>query len=315
MKKLILLAAVIFAFSAAKAQIDPSMGTPPQPTEFGKCYAKCWISDKYDYVEERVQLTGGETTSKKVPAKYETAYEEVLIKEASTKYVAIAAVYETITKKVMSKEGSCKVNYTPAQYETKTTQKLVAAASGQWERKLKTPNCLSSNPDDCYILCWVEVPAVYDYDVDMVEISAEKYDTIYTGEEYTTVTVTALKTPATYTVSDVPAKYKSVPVQKLVKCEDIITNTTDATYKTNKRKVLIEAGGYTDWVEVVCDIDIDVSLVKRVQQKLNALGYNTGTPDGIMGSNTKRALEKYQTDKGLPVGNLNIATMESLGVK
>ena len=77
---------------------------------------------------------------------------------------------------------------------------------------------------------------------------------------------------------------------------------------------MISKGGYTNWVEVVCDTDIDSYLIKRVQQKLNDLGYGSGTPDGIMGANTRRALEKYQADNNLPVGNLNIATMQKLGV-
>jgi len=79
--------------------------------------------------------------------------------------------------------------------------------------------------------------------------------------------------------------------------------------------VLVSKGGYTNWVEVVCDTDIDSYLIKRVQTKLNELGYNAGPADGIMGSGTRRALEKYQADNKLPVGNLNIATMQKLGVQ
>jgi hypothetical protein len=34
-----------------------------------------------------------------------------------------------------------------------------------------------------------------------------------------------------------------------------------------------------------------------------------------MGSKTKAALTKFQQDKGLPVGNLNIETLKALGVQ
>jgi len=34
-----------------------------------------------------------------------------------------------------------------------------------------------------------------------------------------------------------------------------------------------------------------------------------------MGSKTRAALVKYQTDNGLPVGNLNIETLKALGVQ
>jgi len=153
MKRILLTTLILIAAFTVKAQIDPSMGTPPEPGEYGKCYAKCWIPDKYDYVEERVQISGGETTTKVIPAKYNTTTERVLVKEASTKYIPVAAVYETQTKQVLVKEGNCKINYSPAEYQTKTTQKLVKEATGAWERKLKAPNCLSANPDDCLVWC------------------------------------------------------------------------------------------------------------------------------------------------------------------
>lgn len=43
----------------------------------------------------------------------------------------------------------------------------------------------------------------------------------------------------------------------------------------------------------------DSSAVKYVQETLNSLGYNCGTPDGIMGNNTKNAILSYQKDRGM----------------
>ena len=40
---------------------------------------------------------------------------------------------------------------------------------------------------------------------------------------------------------------------------------------------------------------------ERLQEKLNAAGYNCGTPDGAAGKKTKAAITSYQTDKGLTV--------------
>lgn len=40
----------------------------------------------------------------------------------------------------------------------------------------------------------------------------------------------------------------------------------------------------------------DISLI---QQRLNSLGYNAGTPDGDYGSLTENAVEKFQRDRGL----------------
>lgn len=38
--------------------------------------------------------------------------------------------------------------------------------------------------------------------------------------------------------------------------------------------------------------------IKKLQQTLNQRGYNTGTPDGIAGANTRRAFARWQADNG-----------------
>jgi|GEM_PF-2187670 len=45
----------------------------------------------------------------------------------------------------------------------------------------------------------------------------------------------------------------------------------------------------------------DPTLVKQIQQGLNRLGFNTGTPDGIYGPGTRKAIEAFQKDQQLAV--------------
>jgi len=53
--------------------------------------------------------------------------------------------------------------------------------------------------------------------------------------------------------------------------------------------------------------------VTDVQQALNALGYEAGPVDGLIGSKTRGAIRAYQTDAGLPVtGEPDTAFLESL---
>jgi peptidoglycan hydrolase-like protein with peptidoglycan-binding domain len=48
---------------------------------------------------------------------------------------------------------------------------------------------------------------------------------------------------------------------------------------------------------------------------LKSRGYDAGPEDNVMGARTKAALTQFQKDKGLPVGQLNIETLKSLGVQ
>lgn len=55
--------------------------------------------------------------------------------------------------------------------------------------------------------------------------------------------------------------------------------------------------------------------IKKAQEKLNDLGYNCGTPDGIIGSKTKKAIKSFQKDNDLKVtGTLNSETKKKLGL-
>ncbi|MCI7093903.1 MAG: peptidoglycan-binding protein [Lachnospiraceae bacterium] len=57
----------------------------------------------------------------------------------------------------------------------------------------------------------------------------------------------------------------------------------------------------------------DKETTKNVQEVLNSLGYDCGTPDGIAGDMTKTAVSKYQEDHGLYVsGNIDDSLIKSL---
>ena len=47
----------------------------------------------------------------------------------------------------------------------------------------------------------------------------------------------------------------------------------------------------------------DASVVKEIQEKLNAAGFDCGTPDGVAGSGTKKAIQAYREAKSLTQGD------------
>jgi hypothetical protein len=57
-------------------------------------------------------------------------------------------------------------------------------------------------------------------------------------------------------------------------------------------------------------------VIRQVQQRLQAVGYNPGTVDGAMGPQTRDALRWFQNTKGLrPTGEPDEATLDALGVR
>ena len=77
---------------------------------------------------------------------------------------------------------------------------------------------------------------------------------------------------------------------------------------------MVRQGGFTDWVEVLCQAKVTAAKVAEVQSALATQGFYTGSIDNQLGAQTKQALMEYQRANGLPVGNLNVETLKSLGV-
>jgi hypothetical protein len=58
------------------------------------------------------------------------------------------------------------------------------------------------------------------------------------------------------------------------------------------------------------------NLFLKAQKRLIQLGYDPGTPDGLYGPKTKKAITQYQKDIGLlQTGELNQATISSLNIE
>lgn len=55
--------------------------------------------------------------------------------------------------------------------------------------------------------------------------------------------------------------------------------------------------------------------IKKIQEKLNELGYDCGTPDGKIGKKTIAAIKKFQKDRGLTIdGIAGTKTKKELGI-
>ena len=132
--------------------------------------------------------------------------------------------------------------------------------------------------------------------------------------EYTTVTRRVIKTPASTREEVIPAEFATV-TRRVVKTP-ATTRTIDvpAEYQTLTKRRLVSEGGFSEWREVLCGNKVTDYTVRQIQSALRSRGYDPGPADNVMGARTKSALTKYQQDNGLPVGNMDLKTLESLGI-
>lgn len=76
-----------------------------------------------------------------------------------------------------------------------------------------------------------------------------------------------------------------------------------AEYQTVTKKQLVEKGGFTDWVEVVCEPEVTQTDIQKVQIALKDLGYDVDVQEenAIIDVKTKKALVQFQKDYGVPI--------------
>ena len=304
---------IALGFTLSYAQ-DTPFGDLPPTSEYGKCYAKCKIPDVYETVSVQKLKKESSTKLTKVPAVYETVTETVLAKEASIKYKTVAATFKTVSKQMMVEPEKVTLRTIPAKYRTESKQVLVSPARGEWVRKKKSANCFSQNPDDCYVACYEEIAAVYRTEkFQVLDTPATTVEDVKPAK-YKTVTRKVIDTPARVEEIPVEAQYKTVTKKVLVSPETTREEVIPAVYTDVSEKRLVSEGGFTVWTEILCANRTTSTKVRSVQSALKAAGYNPGPIDGVMGIMTQAALKQYQTDKGLPVGNMNLETLTSLGV-
>ncbi len=72
--------------------------------------------------------------------------------------------------------------------------------------------------------------------------------------------------------------------------------------------------GKVAWQPILCETNTTKGVVQRLQVALKDKGFDPGRVDGVIGSETMRAVTAYQKSKQQPSGQLTLETLKSLDV-
>lgn len=296
---------------AAPAKFVGADLLPPSANP-GECYARVFVpatfrTDSYDVLKREAS-----TKIEVIPARYEWATEQVLVQEASERLEVVPAQYEWRTEEVLVKPASKQIVEVPAVYEWTEERVLDQPAHTVWKEGRGPIERVSNTTGE--ILCLVEVPATYKVVRKRVLKSAATTREIAIPEEYKSVRKRVMTQGPTTRKIDIPAKYETVRVRRLVEPENSRTIEIPAQYQTVTRTAKVSEGQMA-WREILCETNVSPGIVRDIQRALQAAGHAPGPIDGQLGGQTMTAVSAFQRSKGLPTGNLTIATVEALGVK
>lgn len=303
------------------------------------------VPAEFETLTERVMIKPETKRLIAVPAEYETVTETYEMEAAYTKIEVLQPQFETVTERVETKPASTKwmkksadanclsanpddclvwcLVETPAEYQT-ITKRVNKGCDGSG---IAAAGCIRT----------IEVPAkMGTLTVHKVKTPATTREEIVPAE-YKNVTVHKLKTPATTGGVEIPAEYitltkQVVKVPATTREEEIPAETRTITTRVVKtpsttltedipaetvtvtKRRLLKPGEFSEWREILCGEKVTGYTIHQIQAALLSAGYDPGPIDNTMGARTKAALIKFQKDKNLPVGNLDLETLKALGV-
>lgn len=284
----------------------------PPNAKPGHCYARVVIPETYKTEMQRVLVSQEDSKITTTPARYETVQEKVLVSEAYDKLKVIPATYKTVTEKVLVKEATTKLITQPAEYKTVTEQVLVKPAYTTWKKGRGPIEKIDDATGE--IMCLVEVPAEYKTVTRKELVQPERTVEQQIPAVYKTVTKKVVDQPARTETVTVPAVYKTVDVVKQVEPPKEKKTIIPAVYKDVPKQVKVTDADL-EWREILCETNTTQDVVRRLQSKLEAKGYDPVWIDGVYGAKTRAAVVAYQKDNNLPSGQLTMQTLDHLGVK
>jgi len=224
-----------------------------------------------------------------VPRTTKTVTKKILLEPSVAKKVAVEPKYEYIEVQKLVEPAKSRVIHIPAKYQTINRRKKIADAKYIWSN-IATNNVRDSIDSQCGRICLVETPAKYKRVSKQIVVTPASSKKIKTAPTYKIVKIKKILKPAYFKHITVPTEYKIVRVEK------------------ERTK------GFAKWMPVVCESNMNSTIVKKVQKALQDAGFYKGEINGIWNLESKSATREYQRANGLTVTRLSIETMKSLGI-
>lgn len=283
----------------------------PPSNKLGECYAQVFVPPVFKTEVQRELIKESTEQIEKVPAKYEFIEQTIMVKEPSERLEVIPATYEWIEEKVLVQPETERIEIVPPVYETVQERVVETPAHSVWKKGSGPFQRMNHATGD--MVCLVEVPPTYKTLEKRVLKTPATTRTVKIPAQYRIVKKRVLKTPAKTQTVKVPGEYSTIKVKKMVAPAYLKRVTIPAQYHEVNKQVKMR-NGKIEWRPVLCQTNVTQGIVRSLQNALQEMSFDPGPIDGVLGRQTLAAVEAYQQAKGLPVGNLTLETLESLGL-
>ena len=283
----------------------------PPNAKAGECWARTFIAPTYRTVTEQVLKRGESERLELIPAQYTWEKQSVLVSEASHRMEIIPAKYQWVEEKVLVKPESKRLVEVPAQYEMQQERVLVKEAHTVWKKGRGPIEKIDHATGE--IMCLVEVPASYKTVTKRVMVSPPTTKELFIPAEYKTIKKRVMVEPPKERRVEIPAEFKTVKVRKMLTPPQKRKIAIPAEYQTVTRTEKT-SDGHMEWRRILCETNVNASIIRQVQMSLRDAGHDPGRIDGVIGYRTQSALKSYQRAKNLAEGGLTYETLRHMNI-
>jgi len=283
----------------------------PPNAKAGECYARVFTPPTYKSVTETLLVQQEAERIEVLPAVYKPATKQVLFKTASERIEVIPAKYGWVEEQVMVEPEGEKLITEPAIYETVSEQILVKPAYSTWKKGRGPIQKINEATGE--IMCLVDIPAEYRTVSKRVVKQPAQTRTVKIRATYETVKRQVVVEPAKTRAIQIPAEYRTLRINELIEGAKEKRVLIPAVHKTVTKSEKISEGKVA-WQPILCETNTTKGVVQRLQVALKDKGFDPGRVDGVICSETMRAVTAYQKSKQQPSGQLTLETLKSLDV-
>lgn len=289
------------------------------------------IPAQYEMVEKTIEVTPASQKTITIPATYGFTEAKILIEKEKTVWkkgvnpaqkldgatgeimclVKIPAKYKTIKKKVVKSPATTKVVDIPATTKIIKIKKLVTPAKTE---KITIPEVKSSIQKSVLekkpLFSWIKVGDTVEKSLNY---TGHKVCLVASPAKHQKITKKVLDTPTTTKKITIEPTYKTIKIKKLVQKAQEVKTPIKAVYKMVSKKEKISSS-HQSWERILCQTNMNQNTILKIQNALQAKSYNPGKIDGVLGRDTRVALDKYQRDNSLATGGITYETLNALNV-
>jgi len=298
--------------SALIAQTPAPLANPQG--RIGECYARIITPARYHIGSKSVKVADAYTTLSVTQPEFAPDTTRIVVREEYIQYKVRQPKWDMETETVTVRPEYERLSVTPAKFRFVNETIDLEAPRLIWKVGAGLSEIERTDPMTGAVYSLVEEPGEPMTIRKRTMTQPEQVKAISVPAQTVSVTKRVLKDKGGVDEVLVPAQYRDINIQKMVAAARPVEKNVPAEMKTVETKTMLSPEK-AEWTQVLCDADMQPSLVAGLQAKLSQTGHYKGAIDAEMGPATAEAVNAFQQDNGLaPGGQLTLSTLKRLGV-